>query len=203
MRGLAGEVLHDYNIPAALYSNVKSLRKLNEPLSRRTFKGHAPDAIYECKATAQERPYASRPSRTQQLANPTLVPKLSSDVPNELLRKSVGHLVNRIHAEADKNQERHRRRAAGKDRRESQTQSRGCNAPVCFQEAISIRLIVLVKFDINHLYEHVPFTIPRPREKRRQAKTTYGSRLKSEKEAFTIVVNVVYFGFIVQRQTKK
>lgn len=42
---------------------------------------------YECKATTQERPYASRPSRTQQLANPKLVPKLSSDVPNELLRK--------------------------------------------------------------------------------------------------------------------
>jgi len=42
---------------------------------------------YECKAPAQERPYASRPSRTQQLLNPKLVPKLTSDVPNDLLRK--------------------------------------------------------------------------------------------------------------------
>ncbi|TVY81780.1 hypothetical protein LSUE1_G001940 [Lachnellula suecica] len=42
---------------------------------------------YECKAIAQERPYVSRPSRTQQLQNPKLVPKLTSDVPNDLLRK--------------------------------------------------------------------------------------------------------------------
>ncbi|QSS59347.1 hypothetical protein I7I51_08782 [Histoplasma capsulatum] len=41
---------------------------------------------YECKASAQERPYTSRPSRTQQLANPKLVPELMSDVPNDLLR---------------------------------------------------------------------------------------------------------------------
>ncbi|OJD16301.1 hypothetical protein AJ78_03513 [Emergomyces pasteurianus Ep9510] len=41
---------------------------------------------YECKASAQERPYISRPSRTQQLANPKLVPELMSDVPNDLLR---------------------------------------------------------------------------------------------------------------------
>ncbi|KAJ5145544.1 uncharacterized protein N7515_000108 [Penicillium bovifimosum] len=43
--------------------------------------------IYECKAPPQERPYIPRPSRTQQLLNPDLVPKLSSDNPNELLRK--------------------------------------------------------------------------------------------------------------------
>ena len=42
---------------------------------------------YECKSSAQERPYASRPSRTQQLANPEFLPKLTSDVPNDLLRK--------------------------------------------------------------------------------------------------------------------
>ncbi|KAF2809804.1 uncharacterized protein BDZ99DRAFT_509225 [Mytilinidion resinicola] len=47
-------------------------------------KGHY---SYECKATAQERPYTSRPSRTQQLHNPKLAPKLMSDVPNDLLRK--------------------------------------------------------------------------------------------------------------------
>jgi hypothetical protein len=44
---------------------------------------------YECKAVAQERPYVSRPSRTQQLFNPKLVPELTSDVPQELLRKQV------------------------------------------------------------------------------------------------------------------
>jgi len=42
---------------------------------------------FECKAVAQERPYVSRPSRTQQLFNPKLVPKLTSDVPQYLLRK--------------------------------------------------------------------------------------------------------------------
>lgn len=42
---------------------------------------------YECKAVAQERPYVSRPSRTQQLLNPKLVPRLTSDVPQDLLRK--------------------------------------------------------------------------------------------------------------------
>jgi len=42
---------------------------------------------YECKASAQERPYVARPSRTQQLLNPKLLPKLTSDVPNDLLRK--------------------------------------------------------------------------------------------------------------------
>ncbi|OJJ49577.1 hypothetical protein ASPZODRAFT_149097 [Penicilliopsis zonata CBS 506.65] len=41
---------------------------------------------YECKAAPQERPYASRPSRTQQLRNPKLAPKLSTEVPNDLLR---------------------------------------------------------------------------------------------------------------------
>ncbi|KAF7931057.1 uncharacterized protein EAE97_009266 [Botrytis byssoidea] len=47
-------------------------------------KGHY---SYECKANAQERPYVSRPSRTQQLSNPKLVPKLTSDVPQDLLKK--------------------------------------------------------------------------------------------------------------------
>ncbi|OTA87026.1 hypothetical protein M434DRAFT_399677 [Hypoxylon sp. CO27-5] len=42
---------------------------------------------YECKASTQERPYVSRPSRTQQLFNPKLVPKLTSDVPNALQKK--------------------------------------------------------------------------------------------------------------------
>lgn len=48
-------------------------------------KGHY---SYECKATAQERPYISRPSRTQQLADPKLIPRLNSDIPNDLARKA-------------------------------------------------------------------------------------------------------------------
>ncbi|KAM0669212.1 hypothetical protein ACQRIU_002774 [Beauveria bassiana] len=42
---------------------------------------------YECKTTAQERPYVSRPSRTQQLRNPKLIPKLTNDAPNPLEKK--------------------------------------------------------------------------------------------------------------------
>ncbi|KAK2806010.1 hypothetical protein FQN50_006025 [Emmonsiellopsis sp. PD_5] len=51
---------------------------------------------YECKASAQERPYTSRPSRSQQLANPKLAPKLMSDVPNDLLRTYVLPLPARL-----------------------------------------------------------------------------------------------------------
>ncbi|ORY59568.1 zinc knuckle-domain-containing protein [Pseudomassariella vexata] len=42
---------------------------------------------YECKASAQERPYIPRPSRTQQLLNPKLIPKLASDTPDALSSK--------------------------------------------------------------------------------------------------------------------
>lgn len=40
---------------------------------------------YECNISAQDRPYLTRPSRTQQLQNPNLKPKLSTEVPNDLL----------------------------------------------------------------------------------------------------------------------
>ncbi|KAK0719687.1 zinc knuckle-domain-containing protein [Lasiosphaeris hirsuta] len=42
---------------------------------------------YECKAAPQERPYVPRPSRTQQLRNPKLLPKLTNEVPDVLQRK--------------------------------------------------------------------------------------------------------------------
>ncbi|KAG6068869.1 hypothetical protein E4U32_007248 [Claviceps aff. humidiphila group G2b] len=42
---------------------------------------------YECKASSQERPYVSRPSRSQQLRNPKLVPKLTNDTPNPVEKK--------------------------------------------------------------------------------------------------------------------
>lgn len=48
---------------------------------------HSRHYSYECKAKPEERPYRARPSRTAQLKNPKLAPKLSSDVPNDLLRK--------------------------------------------------------------------------------------------------------------------
>ncbi|KAI9928560.1 hypothetical protein MW887_001774 [Aspergillus wentii] len=45
--------------------------------------------IYECTASAQERPYTSRPSRTQQLQNPRLRPQLTTEVPNDILRPNA------------------------------------------------------------------------------------------------------------------
>ena len=42
---------------------------------------------YECTVAPTERPYNPRPSRSQQLANPKLRPKLSNSGPLELLRK--------------------------------------------------------------------------------------------------------------------
>ncbi|OIW28912.1 hypothetical protein CONLIGDRAFT_577843 [Coniochaeta ligniaria NRRL 30616] len=47
---------------------------------------------YECKASAQERPYVPRPSRTQQLQNPKLVPKLNTEVLDDIQRKQVPSL---------------------------------------------------------------------------------------------------------------
>ncbi|KAL4968989.1 zinc finger CCHC-type containing 10 [Aspergillus stella-maris] len=41
---------------------------------------------YECKVTAQERPYLARPSRTQQLQNPKLRPQLTNNVLDDASR---------------------------------------------------------------------------------------------------------------------
>ncbi|KAK8145933.1 hypothetical protein G3M48_003808 [Beauveria asiatica] len=59
------------------------------------------------QSTAQERPYVSRPSRTQQLRNPKLVPKLTNDAPNPLEKKK-GAADEEL---AKKESERERRRA--------------------------------------------------------------------------------------------
>jgi len=48
---------------------------------------------YECKAGPQERPYIPRPSRTQQLFNPKLLPKLASETPNALQETCVAAFV--------------------------------------------------------------------------------------------------------------
>ncbi|ROV96776.1 hypothetical protein VMCG_07882 [Cytospora schulzeri] len=42
---------------------------------------------YECKTGVQERPYNPRPSRTQQLLNPKLVPKLTNEAPDSATKK--------------------------------------------------------------------------------------------------------------------
>ncbi|KAK0643129.1 hypothetical protein B0T16DRAFT_332337 [Cercophora newfieldiana] len=42
---------------------------------------------FECKAAPQERPYVPRPSRTQQLFNPKLQPKLTNATPDTLQKK--------------------------------------------------------------------------------------------------------------------
>lgn len=47
---------------------------------------------YECKVQLQERPYNARPSRTQQLLNPKLVPKLTNDTPDDATRKYASEL---------------------------------------------------------------------------------------------------------------
>ncbi|TVY90470.1 hypothetical protein LAWI1_G002690 [Lachnellula willkommii] len=72
---------------------------------------------YECKAIAQERPYVPRPSRTQQLLNPKLVPKLTSDVPNDLLRKKG--VADEQLAKAEAERERGRKRERQSDEPES------------------------------------------------------------------------------------
>ncbi|AEO62395.1 uncharacterized protein THITE_2106507 [Thermothielavioides terrestris NRRL 8126] len=53
---------------------------------------------YECKVPPQERPYIPRPSRTQQLFNPKLLPKLSSETPNPLMETYVA-VVDSTHAQ--------------------------------------------------------------------------------------------------------
>lgn len=68
-------------------------------------KGHY---SYECTVTAQERPYRPRPSRTQQLLNPSLKPKLSEHVPDDLLHKKG--LADKIIA----GQEEERRKKSGR-----------------------------------------------------------------------------------------
>ncbi|KAI0175313.1 zinc knuckle-domain-containing protein [Pestalotiopsis sp. NC0098] len=42
---------------------------------------------YQCTSTVQDRPYIARPSRSQQLSNPKLVPKLTEATPPELQKK--------------------------------------------------------------------------------------------------------------------
>jgi hypothetical protein len=61
--------------------------KSASPFQRTRSDLHPRHFSYECKAPAQERPYQARPSRTQQLMNPKLAPKLTSDVPEDFLNR--------------------------------------------------------------------------------------------------------------------
>ncbi|KFH40513.1 hypothetical protein ACRE_088000 [Hapsidospora chrysogenum ATCC 11550] len=54
---------------------------------RQTTPANARHYSYECKASTQDRPYVSRPSRSKQLRNPKLVPKLTSDTLEPLEKK--------------------------------------------------------------------------------------------------------------------
>ncbi|KPM36648.1 hypothetical protein AK830_g9904 [Neonectria ditissima] len=64
----------------SLINSRSPCRRVSKPTRERHYS-------YECKASSQDRPYVSRPSRSQQLRNPKLVPKLTNDAPNPLERK--------------------------------------------------------------------------------------------------------------------
>ncbi|KAF5553021.1 hypothetical protein FPHYL_8840 [Fusarium phyllophilum] len=66
---------------------------------------------YECKATAQERPYVSRPSRSQQFRNPKLVPKLTNETLNPLEQKKgvADEELVKLEAERARGREREQR----------------------------------------------------------------------------------------------
>ncbi|KAF4949871.1 hypothetical protein FGADI_8587 [Fusarium gaditjirri] len=64
---------------------------------------------YECKATAQERPYVSRPSRSQQFRNPKLVPKLTNETLNPLEKKKGVADEELAKLEAERERERDQR----------------------------------------------------------------------------------------------
>lgn len=66
---------------------------------------------YECKASTQERPYVPRPSRSQQLRNPKLVPKLTNDTLNPLEKKEgiADSILAKKEAERTRQREREER----------------------------------------------------------------------------------------------
>lgn len=69
---------------------------------------------YQCTSPAQERPYISRPSRTQQLFNPTLRPRLTeaapSDQPGQANKKGTADAIL-------KQKEKEKERVRGRKRR--------------------------------------------------------------------------------------
>ncbi|KAF1926026.1 uncharacterized protein M421DRAFT_223175 [Didymella exigua CBS 183.55] len=73
---------------------------------------------YECKAKASERPYKARPSRTQQLLNPTLKPKLTTEVPGDLVRNkgTADDILKKKDEERARGQKRGRKRSRSSSR---------------------------------------------------------------------------------------
>ncbi|TGZ80344.1 hypothetical protein EX30DRAFT_359148 [Ascodesmis nigricans] len=84
---------------------------------------------FECKVSAQEQPYISRPSRTQQLFNPKLQPKLGEAAPpnetNLLQKKGVADSILK-QKEDDRNRDRGRKRQ--RDRSASPRRDRSLSA---------------------------------------------------------------------------
>lgn len=80
---------------------------------------------YECKARAQDRPYKSRPSRTQQLLNPRLAPALTTEVPSDLVRKKgvADDILKRKDEERLRESGRKRGRDESRTRRSESTDS--------------------------------------------------------------------------------
>ncbi|KAK3403464.1 hypothetical protein B0T20DRAFT_389116 [Sordaria brevicollis] len=102
---------------------------------------------YECKASAAERPYIPRPSRTQQLFNPKLLPKLTQAAPPQDLKKGVADEIL-----AQREAERAKKKALERDdespsgdvsprrsRSRSRSRSRGRSASVDSVSTISTR----------------------------------------------------------------
>jgi hypothetical protein len=83
---------------------------------------------YECKTTVQERPYIKRPSRTQQLANPKLRPKLTIDSPNPAQKKEGLADAELARIEAEREHQRERRERDDELLEEGDRLSRGVGA---------------------------------------------------------------------------
>ncbi|KAI0896620.1 zinc knuckle-domain-containing protein [Annulohypoxylon nitens] len=91
---------------------------------------------YECKASSQDRPYVSRPSRTQQLFNPKLVPKLASDEPSALQQKQKGVADEEL---AKREAERAKKRELEDDGSENESPKRRRSASYDSVSSISTR----------------------------------------------------------------
>jgi len=69
---------------------------------------------YECKSDVQERPYVSRPSRTQQLFNPKLQTKLTEATPPDdvklTTKKGVADSILKQKEEEREREDRSRKR---------------------------------------------------------------------------------------------
>lgn len=81
---------------------------------------------YECKASAAERPYIPRPSRTQQLFNPKLLPKLTQAVPPQDKKGLADEILAQREAERAKKKE-HEREDESPSRSRSRSRSRSAS----------------------------------------------------------------------------